>query len=169
MIKRVSAILLLLGLSVVGAQPQQPQPEPLSDGDKSQIIESVLDLELRTQGLLPDFTNIRKVSSDNIEFVEPSKVSKLGFTLVAASYLTELKTVGVVEYLRFRKIFWRDDVAVVVLSRVTEGRPCFGAAFSRERSYTYESRRTSSGWIAQLVAKPTPQIVFAAKRLASKR
>src|SRR3989442_12509037 len=168
MAKLLSATLILLCVGGVIARGQQ-LTEPLSDGDKSKLIESVLDLELRTQSSVPDFANIRRVSSDNIEFIEPSHISKLGFTIVAGSYLREWKKDRVVEYLLFKKISLRNGVAVVVLSRVTEGRPCFGAAFSHERSYTYESRRTAGGWVAQLIGRPAPLISFAPKRSATKR
>jgi len=151
---------------LLGARGQQPTSDLISDADKADIIESVLDLEVRNQNSVPDFANIRNVSSDNIEFIEPSRLSTHGFKLVAASYLRESRKDHVIEYLLFKKISLRDRVAVVVLSRVTEGRPCFSAAFSRERSYTYESRRTSNGWLAQLTRRPAPMISFAPKRSA---
>jgi hypothetical protein len=151
------------------AHNQQSRADLLSDSDKAQIIESVLDLELRTQASVPDFANIRKVSDDNIEFIEPSWLSKHGFTLVAASQLGESKKDHIVKYLLFRRVYSRDGLALVVLSRVTEGRPCFGSAFFTERTYTYESRRTSSGWVTQLIGKPAPLIGFAPKRFATKR
>jgi hypothetical protein len=170
MTKFVSTILMLaIASGFLFAHGQQPTADRLSDSDKAQIIESVLDLELRTQASVPDFANIRKVSDDNIEFIEPSRLSKHGFTLVAASQLRESKRDHIVEYLLFRRIYSRDGLAVVVLSRVTEGRPCFGAAFSTERNYTYESRRTSGGWTAELIGRPAPLISFWPKRSATKR
>jgi len=129
MAKLLSAISILLVAGVVVACGQQTVPGILSDADKTAIVESVLEVELRTQASVRDFANIRKVSSDNIEFITPSQISKLGFTIVAGSYLREWKKDRVVEYLLFKKISLRNGVAVVVLSRVTEGRPCFGAAF----------------------------------------
>jgi hypothetical protein len=144
------------------ARGQQTTTDILSGGNKAAIVESVLELELRTQASVSDFTTIRKVSSDNIEFIEPSRLSKHAFTLVAASQLREAKKDQVVQYLLFKKIFVRDGAAVVVLSHVTEGRPCFGAAFSHERSYTYETRRTSGGWVTQLIGRPVP--VFLSRR-----
>src|SRR3989442_7886940 len=109
MAKLLSATLILLCVGGVIARGQ-PLTEPLSNGDKSKLIESVLDLELRTQASVPDFANIRKVSSDNIEFVEPSHISKLGFTLVAGSELRESKKDRVVEYLLFKTISLQDRV-----------------------------------------------------------
>jgi len=169
MAKLLSAALILLSVGGVIARGQKLMGEPLSDGDKSKIIESVLDLELRTQASVSDFANIRKVSSDNIEFVELSYIAKLGFTLVAGSHLRESKKDRVVEYLLFKTISLRDGVALVVLSRVTEGQPCFGAAFSHERNYTYESRRTAGGWVSQLTQRPPPMVSFALKYSAVTR
>lgn len=168
--KFVSTILMLAIAGVfLFAHGQQSTADILFDSDKAQIIESVLDLELRTQASVPDFAHIRKVSDDNIEFIEPSRLSKHGFTLVAASQLRESKKDHIVEYLLFRRVYSRDGVTLVALSRVTEGRPCFGAAFFTERTYTYESRRTSDGWVAQLIGKPAHLIGFAPKRFSTKR
>jgi hypothetical protein len=64
------------------------------------------------------------------------------------------------------KISLRDGVVVVALSRVTEGRPCFGAPFSRERRYIYEVRPSPLGWLAQLIIRPTPPISFPRTRSA---
>jgi hypothetical protein len=124
----------------------------------------VLEPELRTQASVPDFANIREVSDENVEFIEPSRLSKHGFTLVAASQLRESKKDFIVDYLLFKGIYSRDGLALVSLSRVTEGRPCFGPAFFTKRTYTYESRRTSSVWVAQLIRKPAHLIGFTPKR-----
>lgn len=68
MAKLLSATLILLSVGGVVARGQQREAEPLSNGHKSQIIESVLELELRTQASVPDFANIREVSSNNRMF-----------------------------------------------------------------------------------------------------
>ena len=143
MIKLVSAILILMSVSGVVAHGQQPKAELLSDGDKSQIIESVLDLEVRNQYSFPDFDNIKYVSSENIEFIDPSRLPDHGFTLVAANQLCELQINRVVQYLLFKNISGGDDVIDVVVSHVRGGRACFGGRFNSERSYKYEARRTS--------------------------
>jgi len=170
MTKFVTTILMLaIAGGLLFAHGQQSAADFLSESDKAQIIESVLDLELQTQASVPDFANIRKVSDDNIEFIEPSRLSKHGFTLVVASQLRESKKDHIVEYLLFRRVYSRNGLTLVALSRVTEGRPCFGAAFFTERTYTYESRRTSSGWVAQLIGKPAHLVDFAPKRFAMKR
>ena len=163
MIKFVCTISVLLVVSFT-ARGQQISTVTLSDSDKAAVIESVLAAELRNQNSVPDFANIRHVSSDNIEFVERSQLSKYGFTLVAAADLRQSKKDRIVTYLLFRNISLRDGVAVVRLSRVTEGRPCFGAPISIERTFTYESRQSSGGWVAQMTARPTPSVHFVVTR-----
>jgi hypothetical protein len=165
--KLVSAIWMLV--VVGGAHAQQPTANILSAHDKAEIIESVLDLELKTQASFPGFANIREVSSDGIEFIEPSRLSKHGFTLVDGSQLRESKKDRIVEYLAFGRIYLRDGVVIVVLSRVTEGRPCFSEPFSTARSYTYEMRRTVDGWVTQLIGRPVPVVSFARNLSATKR
>jgi len=103
MAKLLSAISILLVVGIVVARGQQTVPGSLSDADKTAIVESVLEVELRTQASVRDFANIRTVSSDNIEFIEPSRLSQPSFTLIAASQLRESKKDGVVQYLLFRK------------------------------------------------------------------
>ena len=170
MTKFVFAILILLIASgVLIARGQQTTAGFLSDNDKADIIETVLDLELKAQASITDFANIRNLSSDNIEFIEPSRLSKRGFTLMTGSELRESEKDRVVEYLLFRRIYLRDGAVVVVLSRVIEGRPCFGAPLSRQQNYTYECRRRSEGWTAQLIGRPGPLISFWPKRSVTKR
>lgn len=156
MLKLVSMISVVLLGSVVVAHGQQTSSAILSDADKTGIIESVLDLELRNQNSFPDFDNVKYVSSDNIEFIAPSQLSKHGFTLVAANQLCELQTNRVVQYLLFKTIPAGDDVIDVLVSHVRGGRVCFGGRFYSERSYKYEARRTSGAWTVQLTRRPMP-------------
>jgi hypothetical protein len=71
-----------------------------------------------------------------------------------------MKRDSVLDYLRFNQIPLRDGVAVVSLSRVTEGRPCFAEAFSSEKGYTYKVRQTVVGWIAELTQTPASPLSF---------
>ncbi|SRR6266536_3859399 len=162
-------LILLIASGVLIARGQQITAGFLSDNDKADIIETVLDLELKAQASITGFANTRKVSSDNIEFIEPSRLSKRGFTLMTGSELRESKKDHVVEYLLFRRIYLRDGAVVVVLSHVIEGRPCFSAPFSRQQSYTYECRRTFEGWTAQLIGRPGPLNSFWPKRWVTRR
>ena len=118
----------------------------------------MLQLELKAQS--SKFENIRNLSSDNIEFVEPSRISRNGFALLGASQIRNLKKDNLVEYLVFRRIYSKGGIVVVVLSRVNEGHPCFGHAFSRERSFTYEYQKNAEKWMGQLVKRPPLPISF---------
>src|SRR4051812_40860519 len=88
MLKLISLSPLLLG-TVLVVPAQQPTTAALSGVDKTAIVESVLDLELRNQQTFPDVANIRNVSSENIQFMSTSQLSKHGFTLVPANQLCE--------------------------------------------------------------------------------
>ena len=166
MTRVVSIILILFVVGILAARSQQPTSDVIADADKTGIIESVLYLERRNQSSVPDFGNIRDVSSDNIEFVEPSRLSAHGFTLVSVGSLNAAKQNNIVEYLRFGKISLRNGVAVVVLSRVTEGRPCFAEPFSLERRYPYKARPSPVGWIAELITRPALPLSFTRTRSA---
>src|SRR6266516_7373327 len=104
MTRVLCAVSILLVAGFVIARGQQPSAAPLADADKAAIVESVLPLELQTQNSVPDFANIRQISSDDIEFIEPSQLSKRGFTLVAAADLRQSKKDRIVTYLVFRNI-----------------------------------------------------------------
>jgi hypothetical protein len=166
MIKSVSAILFLLGVSAVSALGQQPAAEPLSYGDVTAIVQAVLE-QTNKLTLLSNPANIKTISSENIEFVDSSQLAKYGITLVSASSLSERKEDYVHEYLLFRNISMRDDVAVITLTKVTEGRPCFSSSFRREKSYTYEVRRTSKGLIAESIPPPGPKLSWKWKPFAA--
>lgn len=142
--KLLTALVILAVMA--GPSPVYGQEITLSARDKADIIEWVLQDELEAQASIPEFAHIRTVSSENIEFIEPSRLTKQGLTLVTASQLREWKKDHVVQYLVFENISLRDGTAVQVLSRVTEGRPCFGVPFSSTRSYQYEFTWSSAGW-----------------------
>ena len=120
MLKPISLSLLLLGTALV-AHAQEPTIAALSDVDKTAIVEKVLDLELRTQQTFPDVANIRNVSTENIQFMSTAQLTKHGFTLVAADQLREWQARRVERFLVFKKLFQRDGVVVIGLSRVTGG------------------------------------------------
>jgi hypothetical protein len=151
--------ILLLGLVAV-ARGQQTSSGELSNVDKTAIIDVVLKLELQNQTSIPFYGTIRAVSSENIEFIEPWRLSNDGFRYFPAIDIMVLKRDNVLDYLRFNQILLRDGVAVVTLSRVTEGRPCFAAPFSSEKGYTYKVRQTVVGWIAELTQTPASPLSF---------
>jgi len=147
--------ILLLGLVAV-ARGQQTASGGLSNVDKTAIIEAVLKLEPRRQS----YGGVKVVSSENIEFFEPSRITNYRFRYLPAKDIAVLKKDQLVEYLRFNQIFLRDGVAVVTLFRVTAGRACFAESYSSEKGYTYEARPTAVGWIAKLTQEPDSPISF---------
>ena len=167
MIKLVSTILILLGVSAMSALGQMPTPEPLSYADTTAIVISVVEPPSTLFSLNHPFV-IKTVSSDNLEFVDSSQLEKHGIRLVSASSLREAKKDNVVYYSLFRNISFRDGVAVVILAQVAEGRPCFASPMHHESSYTYEVRRTSNGLIAKWIRGPAPRMLLDLKRFATR-
>jgi hypothetical protein len=152
-----ATLLMLYTLIVSGALQVHAQESSLiriSDEDKSAIVESVLQQELKAQSA--EFTNIINVSSENIAFIEPSKISKLGFTLISPAYIRERKKTDIVEYVTFKRIEARGEKVIVTVSWVVEGRPCFGPAFSREQNFIYEYHMEPGSWTGELIRKTLP-------------
>ena len=76
--------------------------------------------------------------------------------VMAVGDIQDYRRENVLEYVAIRQIYLRDEVVVVKLARVTEGRPCFSPSFSRERVFTYEFHRGSTGWVGRLARKALP-------------
>jgi hypothetical protein len=148
-------IVLMLGSVLLGLGQAT---RGLSRDDQTKIIESVLQLEVRVQN--SEFESIRNLSTDNIEFVDRSRISGSGFTLITADYIRTEKVDHMIDYVVLGKISSRDGKVFVNLSRMHEGRPCFGPASSRERSFTYEYRKESGEWVGRLVGR-TPRTISA--------
>jgi hypothetical protein len=160
MMKHIWTIsILLLGLVAV-ARGQETSSGELSNADKTAIIEAVLKLESPHQSSRV-YGGGQRVSSENIEFIDPSRITHYGFRYLPAKDIVVLKKDQLLEYLRFNQIFLRDGVAVVTLSRVTAGRACFAESYSSEKGYTYEARPTAVGWIAELTQSPASPLSFA--------
>jgi hypothetical protein len=164
MLKSFSMISIMLLGSVVVIRAQQTSNATPSDADKTGVIESVLDLERSNRYSSPDFDNIKYVSSESIEFIDSTRLSNRGYTLVAANQLCELQKNRVVKYLLFTNVSAGDAVVNVAVSHIRGGRACFEGRFYSERSYKYEVTRTSAGWTAQLTHKPMPSFFSERKR-----
>lgn len=157
MTKVLSAITILLLAGVLVARGQQTESAELSDADKSEIIEAVLDLKLGKLSSLGARGDFGAVSAANIEFIEPSRLSNHGLFVVNSTLFAQQNLFTA--YLEFRKIDFRDGVARVVVRELAGySRACFSSKTfpGTITIYTYECRRTSTGWRAQLV--PWPEI-----------
>jgi hypothetical protein len=142
---------MLCALIVVGALQVHAQESPLihlSDEDKSAIVESVLRQEFMVQG--EEFRGLM-VSSENLEFIDPSEISRLGLRLI-----NRRPSYGQSEYLVFRRIAASGNNAMVTLSRVVEEHRCFGPTSSREQTFVYQYHIESGRWTGELIRK-TPR------------
>jgi hypothetical protein len=150
----VASILTLLIASSGLRAHGQSQSALISDEDEAAILETLLRLEIKTLG--SEIGNIRAFSSDNLSKVSARRIEKLGFYVIAPSNIEKGKSDHVVEYVVVRSIHLRRGIVVVKLSAVTEGRPCFAPAFSRERSFTYEFQKSLTEWVGRLVKRSAP-------------
>ena len=150
----VASILGLLIASSVLLTNGQSQSGILSDEDEAEILESLIQSEIKPLG--SEFGNIRVFSSDNIGSVSATRIAKHGFSLMTAREIERLKQEYVVDYVVIRSISLRNGIVVVRLSIVTEGRACFAALISGERSFTYWYKKNPTGWVGKLVKRPEP-------------
>jgi len=78
---------------------------------------------------------------------------------VTSYQIAESKKEYVIDYLVFKRIELLYGVARVVVWHVSEGQPCFSAPLPPFITiYTYECRRTLTGWEAHLIDGPMPLI-----------
>ena len=148
----ISGLAFTLVCSALVGRAQQMNGDDLSGRDKARIVESALQLAFASPRV--KFAIATNLSSENVEFVNASRMAQLGFVLLDGGEMQDLRRSQFVEYVVFRKIVFTDGVATVVLSRVTESHPCFGRDASTERSFSYEFRKDSGEWIGQLVHRP---------------
>ena len=150
----VASIIALLIASSVLLTHGQSQSGVLSDEDEADILESLIQSEIKPLG--SEFGSIRIFSSDNISSASATRLAKHGFSVRKASEIARSKQENVVDYLVIRSLYRRDGIVVIRLSNVTEGRPCFAPSFSRERSFTYEFKKDPFVWLGKLVNGPVP-------------
>jgi hypothetical protein len=141
--------------SIAPAHSQENKGNILSEVDKAEIVESVLRSETKGQNFGSGVLSFPQLSSENIEFVEPSRVSAQGFVLISSQRIRELAKNQLVEYVLLRTISAKDGKAVVILSHVTEGRACFGTV-SGQRSFAYEFHKTLGKWTGEMVGQLLP-------------
>lgn len=152
-IGRFVASMLALLLASCALQAQS-QSAVLSEEDEAAILASLLELEMKS--LDSEFGNIRTFSSTNIGSVSARQIAKHGFSLIGVHEIQKWKIDHVIEYLVIRSIDLRNGIAVVKLSAVKEGRPCFAPAFYSERSFTYLFRKNADQWVGRLLKRSVP-------------
>ena len=143
--------MLIVCFASVG-RTQQTDHDILSTADKNEIVASALRIAFGTPGLIRP-----ALSSENIEFVDSTRMSEMGFTLVDAGQVR--KGLFWDDYVVFKRIASSDGVVSVVLSRITVSRACFSRAVvsTERRTFTFEFHQETGEWIGQRVYPPMLQ------------
>jgi hypothetical protein len=126
----------------------------LSDADEADVIESLL--QLTPKQLDADFGSTTNFSTENISSLSASRIKQHGFSLLSPGEIETTKRDHMVDYVVIRGIKPKDGMVVVSVSVVTEGRPCFAAAFSAQRSFSYVFQKSGEQWIGRLLKGPAP-------------
>ena len=148
-------VTLILALLLAGSMSHVlGQGNVLADEDEAAILESLIKLE--TNHLGAEFSGIRLFSSENIGPLAALRIAKLGFLLVSGGDIERGKHDHVLDYVVIRSIYLKDGIVTVRVSVVKEGRPCFGSAFSMERSFTYVFQKSANEWVGRLARRPSP-------------
>jgi len=148
-----SIVALLIASSAVLIHGQSPNPV-LSDDDEAAILETLVRLETKRLG--SDIGHIKTFSSANLSRASAARLAKLGFSLITMWDIEKYRTEHVIDYVAVRSIRVREGTVFINLSAVTEGRPCFAPAFSRERSFTYTFQKSEDEWFGRLVKRSAP-------------
>ena len=168
--RRLVSLALSLMLIVCFGSPgrgQQTDHDILSNADKNEIVASALRIAFGTPGVL-----YIGLSSENIEFVDSTRMSEMGFALVDAGQVHQPG-----QYVVFRRITSNDGVVSVVLWHIAlsfclNQQPLFDLAcggFSGKRSYnfTFEFNKESGAWIGKRIYRPTFQFQGSNKLFAT--
>lgn len=92
----VASVLVLLIASSVLVTNGQSQSGILSDENEAEILESLIQSEIKPPGSVSG--NIRIFSSENIGALSAARIAKHGFSLMAALEIDRLKQEYVVDY-----------------------------------------------------------------------
>jgi hypothetical protein len=143
------SLMLIACFASVGLT-QQTDHDILSTADKNEIVASALRTAFGTPGPVH-----LALSSENMELVDSTRMSEMGFTLVGAGQVQFFLD----DYVVFTRIASNDGVVSVVLSRTTLSRACFSrTVVSRERrTFTFEFHKEAGEWIGQRVDQLMPQ------------
>jgi hypothetical protein len=152
--KRIAASILgLLIFSSLSIAHDQKQPASLSEEDEAEIIEYLLQHEIKPLG---SWFKGRSFSSENISPALAVRIKKHGFSLISAHDIENWKRENVIDYVILRSFSLSSGIVVVSLSDVSEGRPCFALSFSREQNFKYALRKVSNEWTVVYKKGPTP-------------
>ena len=148
-----SVLALLLVSNFLQAQSRYGA---ISEQDEAGILESLIKLELEKKTLGSEIGYIRTFASANLSSVSARQLEKHGFTMIRDDEIQIRKTSWVIDYLMVRNMELKNGLVTVMISAVTEGRPCFGPAFRSQRSFTYTFRKEGEEWVGQLLRTSFP-------------
>jgi hypothetical protein len=148
-----SILALLLASGVLHAQGKSAA---LSEEDEAKILESLVELQKKYLSPDSELGTIRIFSSANISSVSQRQIAKLGLSVITELDIQKSKIDNVIEYVVIRSIDLRNGIAVVKLSAVSEGRPCFGPAFYSVRSFSYAFQKNADQWEGRLLKRSLP-------------
>jgi len=161
--KFVTSILVLLMATSTLHTYGQTQGSGLSNEDEAEIIEAMLQLGTKPSesdfGSNPfgsDFGMTRNFSSENLSSLSASRIKQHGFSLISPYAIEAGKRDHVIDYVVLRGIDPKDGMVVVRVSVVSEGKPCFAAAFSRQSSLSYVFKKSGTQWVGQVLKRPVP-------------
>jgi hypothetical protein len=154
LVSLASSLMLIVCCASVG-RTQQTDNVVLSTADKNEIVTSALRIAFGTTRLS------LALSSENMEFVDSTRMSEMGFTLVDAGQLRKWK--GNPFFLNDVVVFERIEssgfVVSVGLSRTSLNRACFSSRIvsTQRLAFTLEFHKEAGEWIGQLVYRSMSQ------------
>ena len=159
--KFVTSILVLL--MAASMSQTHAQTQSLSDEDEAEIIEAMLQLatkpsgsDFRSNPFGSDFGITTNFSSANLSSLSASRLKQHGYSLISPLAIEEGKREHVVDYVVVRGIDLKEGMVVVRVSVVSEGRPCFAPAFSRQSALSYVFKKSGTQWVGQVLKRPLP-------------
>jgi len=143
--------MLIVCLASVG-RAQQADQDILSTADKNEIVASALRIAFGT----PSPTRL-VLSSENIEFVDSTRMSEMGFTLVSAEQVRNWLFLN--DYVVFKRIESNGSFVSVALSRITVSHGCFSSRVvsTGRRTFEFEFHKETGEWLGQRVYLLMPQ------------
>jgi hypothetical protein len=156
------SLMLIVCFASVGLG-QQTDHDILANTDKNEIVASALRIAFGTAGVVRI-----GLSTENIEFVDSSRMAAIGFALVDAGRVRDWETRHQpVQYVVFNKITSNDGVVSVVLRYIAVSicvnqqpkfdSTCGGFSGKRSYSFNFEFNKETGEWIGQRVYRPRLQ------------
>jgi hypothetical protein len=149
-------LLALIALALCGAvnvySASQLAVDNLTDADKSEIISSILEEELRPAAWpAPGFHVDRYVSRENIEFFQLAYHLTEGFKLIERAALKEKLEGEDFECMVFREFAVTAGKVTIGVTRIAAAFSCYGGYITSQQELSYEYRKVSGRWTGNLI------------------